>query len=568
MRPSRRRFWAPGPRHAIERALFRSPLYRLTLKGHVPDQLATVPTDPWVGDTARGVRLLDGIWTFAGQTFVGVDAAPWYPVDASPAWLEAMHGFAWLRDSREVGQAARVRARAGVANWIARCAAWHPVAWRADVVARRVVAWLANANFLLNGADVPFRRRFLGSLAEQTRHLTRIARGAPEGLPRLAALESLALAELCLPGALPRLPATLRLIDAELRRQILPDGGHVSRNPSALLAALRDTAGLRAALLASGQAVPEGVKAAIDRMAPMLRLFRHGDGGLALFNGGGEEEPSVIDATLALAQAPAKPSSHAAASGFVRLAARRSVVLVDAGAPAPGVHGAGAHAGIGSFEFSVGADRVVVNCGAYQGPDRAWATALRATAAHSSVTVDDTNACELLDDGMGRAPVEVAAERIEDGDASGVEVRHDGYRARFKLDHVRRLALAEDGQRLAGEDRLIGPGGERYAVRFHLHPAVSAALLEDGSAVLVRLPAGGGWRFAADAGVLSVAESVYLGGGGAVRRTRQMVVVGGLNGSETVIRWELAAVPTRSERRGRAVTSDAAPGREGRAGAG
>jgi uncharacterized heparinase superfamily protein len=565
MRASRRRFWAPGPRHAIERALFRSPLYRLTLKGQVPDQLATVPTDPWTGDTARGVRMLDGIWTFAGQTFVGADAPPWFPVDAHPAWLEAMHGFTWLRDSREVGQAARVQARAAVANWIARCAAWHGIAWRADVIARRVAAWLANANYLLNGAEVPFRRRFLGSLAEQTRHLARIARGAPEGLPRLAALESLALAELCLPVAAGRLPATLRLVDAELRRQILPDGGHASRNPSALLRALRDTAGLRAALIASGQPVPEGLTGAIERMAPMLRLFRHGDGALALFNGGHEDEAAVIEATLALANAPARPSSHAGASGFVRLGARRTVVLIDVGAPAPGVYGAGAHAGIGSFEFSAGPDRVIVNCGAHDGPDRAWATAMRATAAHSTVTVDDTNACELLDDGMGRAPVEVTTERVQDGDAEGVEVRHDGYRARFKLDQARRITLSEDGQRLRGVDRLIGPGGERFAARFHLHPAVSVALIEDGNAALLRLPSGGGWRFAVDAGVLTIGDSVYLGQRGIIRRTRQMAAIGGLNGSETMIRWELAAVPSRQGGRSRAATA-AASGREGRAG--
>ncbi len=543
MRQSRRRTWTPGPRHALERALFRNKLYRVTLKGRIPDRLAAAPADAWPGDTRRGVRILDGIWNFDGQTFAAA-TPPWYPVDAGAAWLEAMHGFAWLRDLREVGPAARGAARSAVANWIARCAAWHGVTWRADVVARRLAAWVANANFLLAGADIASRRRFLASLAEQARHLTRTARGAPDGVPRIAALAGLAVVELALSDG--RLDATLRQIEAELRRQILADGGHVSRDPSALFAALKDATGLRAALVASAHAVPDGLNGAIERMAPMLRFFRHGDGGLALFNGAVEEDAEAIDATLTLAHAGGKPSSQALASAYARLAQRNALVVVDGGGPAPGSFGAGAHAGIGSFEFSVGADRLIVNCGGYDGTDPAWSRAVRATAAHSTVTVDDINACELLPDGMGRVPVSVTAERFDDDDGVGVEVRHDGYRARFKLVHVRRVKLASDGQSVAGEDRLIGPGGERYAVRFHLHPAVSAALIDNGMAVLLRLPGGAGWRLAADQGVPTLGESVYLGRRGAMRRCGLVSVIGGVNGSETVIRWSLAAVAARS----------------------
>lgn len=562
MRASRRRSWTPGPRQALERALFRNRLYRLTLRGRVPDSLMPLPGDVWAGDTARGVRMLDGIWSFAGQTFVNRQGPPWYPLDATPGWLEAMHGFAWLRDSREVGQAAREPARAAVAAWISRCAAWHGITWRADVVARRLVSWLANAGFLFNGADVAFRRRFLASLAEQARHLARTARGAPDGVPRVTSLVGLAVADLALPGMAARLPATLRQVEAELRRQILADGGHVSRNPSALLAVMRDAAMLRASLAAAGQPAPDGLDGAIERMAPMVRFFRHGDGGLALFNGGAEEEPSAIDAALALAKSAARPSSHAPASAYARIGARAATLIADAGGPAPGQFGAGAHAGIGSFELSVGTDRVIVNCGGYDGADQAWSRAMRATAAHSTLTVDDTNACELLPDGMGRVPLAVVAERFDADGALGIEIRHDGYRARFKLDHARRLALAADGQALHGEDRLTGPGGERWTLRFHLHPAVSAALVEDGTAALLRLPGGGGWRLVASDGVLSLGESVYLGRRGEVRRTRQITVVGGLNGTETVIRWTLAAV---GARKGRAGLRDA-PVPESRAG--
>ncbi len=547
------------PFAVIQRLVFKSPLYRWTLIGRPPQALRFTPPDPWAGDPARGVRLIDGIWSFAGQSFAGQGSAVWYPEDAGPLWLAAMHGFIWLRDCREVGGAARSTARGAVGSWMARCQTWHPIGWRADVLGSRLAAWLSHADYLLAGADALFRREFLAALALQARHLGRVVVAGPDGAGRVTAAKGLTMAALTIPGLERRIAPALRLLEGEFRRQVLPDGGQVERNPAALFAVFRDALELRAVLATGGRGSPEWLDGAIESMATMLRFFRHGDGGLALFNGGGEEDAGAIDAALNLAGSGGKPASHAIASGFVRLAARRTLVFADVGTPARAEFGAQAYAGTGSFELSVGADRVIVNCGPYRGNDPSWTAAARATAAHTTVTVDDTNSSAILPEGVGRAPVSVAVERLETDGATGVEVSHDGYGSNFRLTHRRRLELALDGQRLAGEDRLIGSGGERFALRFHLHPAVPAALVEDGSAALLRLPSGGGWRFAAEGGILGLSESMYLGRDGQRRRAQQIVVNGGLNGTETTIRWELSAVIAKAERRGARGAAKGAP---------
>ena len=74
-------------------------------------------------------------------------------------------------------------------------------------------------------------------------------------------------------------------------RQILPDGGHISRNPGALIELLVDLLPLRTAFTARNIAPPPALLNAIDRMMPMLRFFRHGDGNFALFNGMGPTRP-------------------------------------------------------------------------------------------------------------------------------------------------------------------------------------------------------------------------------------------------------------------------------------
>ena len=77
-----------------------------------------------------------------------------------------------------------------------------------------------------------------------------------------------------------------RLIE-ELRKQILPDGGHISRNPGALIELLADLLPLRQLFSARELQPPQALNNAIDRMMPMLRFFRHADGNFAQFNGMG-----------------------------------------------------------------------------------------------------------------------------------------------------------------------------------------------------------------------------------------------------------------------------------------
>jgi uncharacterized heparinase superfamily protein len=313
------------------------------------------------------------------------------------------------------------------------------------------------------------------------------------------------------------------------------------------LAVLRDLIDLHATLIAAHQEPPAALQSSIDRMAPMLRGFRHGDGGLALFNDSIEEEAWLIDCVLGQADAKGRPLSDARHGGFQRVQAGRTLLLMDAGAPP--TSGRRGHAGTLSFELSVGKERLIVNCGAWRGPDAQWAQALRASAAHSTLTVDDTNSAVVLDEGgIGLGPNRVEASREEKDGAVWLEASHDGYAQPFGLKHTRRLYVTSDGGDLRGEDRLTTFGGARragrsFAVRFHLHPEVRASLVQDGTSVLLRLPSGAGWHLRASGGSLDLGESVYAGQGGERRRTEQVLITGGIGADETIVKWALRRIP-------------------------
>jgi uncharacterized heparinase superfamily protein len=521
------------PWHRALDALFRLPPYRWSLHARIPDQLGPAPPDLRAGDPAIANQLFQGRWTFAGITHEVPNSSPWATNETDPAWLAALDGFAWLRHFAAAGgDAAKRHVRALVRDWIGRHRAITALAWHADVLGRRVLCWLAHSGFLLDGADAAFRVEFLTSLARQATHLARTAALAPPGEGRVVAAIALVAAAHAIPG-IDRAGRGQRALERELARQILADGGHVTRNPAVLLTLLADLAALNLSWQRSSD-VPAMVNAAIDRMAPMVRFFRHGNGSLALFNGAGEEDPATVDRVLEFADAGGQPLTGAPNSGFQRLAARRALLLVDAGS-------GGAHAGALAFEFSHGKEHLIVNCGA--GASTGWHQAAAQTAAHSTLTLADTSSVE-----PGGA-IAVAVERTEEEGNFWLDLAHEGYLDRFGLTHRRRFWLAASGEDLRGEDRLLArpgaaPAPVRFAVRFHLHPDVRASLVQAGVAVLLQTGSGIGFRFRASGGRLALEDSVYLGH----RRCRQIVIQGTAEATETTIKWALRRIPPRPRR--------------------
>lgn len=519
-------------------SLFAVPGYRLSLIGRVPVALAAAPADLWTGDAERGAALIAGRFTFAGVDG-GRDGHLWAPPGAPVEWLAAIHSFGWLRDLRALGgDDARHTARRLVADWIAHNRAWSLPAWRSDVLAARLAAWLCHYDTFFASGEDAFRRQVIVSIARQTRHLDRAARLETRGATRIVALKGQILADLCFQtGA--ALDRDLRRLDRELERQVLADGGHVARSPCDLLAVLRDLLEVRAALAATHQEVSSALQAAIDRMGPMLRHLRHDDGSLARFNGAGLEDPALVAAVAEKSSPRGKAAMRAPAMAIERLSAGPLTVFVDAGGPPPPVWDDGAHAGTLSIEVSAGPEHLLVNCGAATVNGDRWRDAQRATAAHSTVVVNNRNSSELYPgDGIGRRRAATTVERIADGQATLLSLSHDGYIRSDGVLHKRRLFLSADGEDLRGEDILHGPSDIPFAVRFHLHPSVRTTLLQSGRAALLKPPKGAAWRLRADA-AMELVDSIYFESAPEPRRTGQIVIAGATGPETGVVKWAL-----------------------------
>jgi uncharacterized heparinase superfamily protein len=530
----------------------RNWFYRRLLKGKLPDRIAFYPYDALPRRLESADAMMRGRFRFAGETVDAADKSVFDMPAPSRAWEIELHDFAWLPPlSSAGGDAARKLATTLIAQWVRRNARYSEPAMTPQVMARRLAHIFAHSRFVLTNSDMMWRSKLFVSLREQVRLLARIAEETPDGLPRLEAAAVLALSGACLEDSPKRLDAGLTRLEEELARQILPDGGHVSRSPEELANAYRLVVMVIDALTAVERPVPQPIRSAHDRMAPMLRFFRHGDGALALFNGGTEGDARMIAALLARDEVRGQPFAHAPHSGYQRMAAARTLVVLDCGKAATGVHANTAHAGCLSFEFSNGPQRIVTNCGAAGVNHPRWDTALRATAAHSTVTLDDTSYAGVMAEGFVRDLIGprlvgtdfvVETSRRETPQGAVVEAHHEGYVHDFGISHERTLSLSPNGLSLNGADRLVPKSDARraregvpFAVRFHVHPDIRMSHSQGGG-IILKLANGEGWRFRCGGGDVAIEESVYLGAA-QVRKCEQLVISGIVKNDPVEIGW-------------------------------
>ncbi|GGB39570.1 hypothetical protein GCM10011505_21410 [Tistrella bauzanensis] len=546
--------------------------------------------DPFLDDTAlpEDAALLEGGSVAVAPPPVAAMPPPpalsrpdWLPDEASDAWLVAWQGFTWMDDLRAVAGShasrARALARALVAEWIAADrAAFEPYAWSPGIAGRRLAAFALHAGFLIDADDDTLQaartddRRLMAAMRQHADRLERMVkwRGL-DGVERIQALRGLWMGRAALGAGRRKLAKIAKQLALALGRQIHEDGVHRSRSPARQLELLSDLVELKAIAAAHNLNMPGEFDDAMSRLAAALRLMRHRDGVLALFNGTPEIPAAEVDAVLGQIPPRGMDRLDGRIGGFERLAARRTTVLVDLGLPAPPRAGQTGFAGFGSFEMSTGRERLVVNCGAYVARPGPWMQAVTQAAAHSGVTIDETGPVRV-EAGSGdrrqrRDTPPVVVDRRDDEGAQWLEFSHHGFRD-HGLVHSRRLYLGPDGDDLRGEDRFTATGADdtaapsRFALRFHLHPAAKASPIQGGAAVLVRPVRGPGWYVRADGASIAIEDSVHMGQGGRVRAAQQIVVSGVTEGAETRIRWAFQQVQSRPEGDARVNAAATGPG--------
>ncbi|MEO0872070.1 MAG: heparinase II/III family protein [Pseudomonadota bacterium] len=549
-----------APRTRPGEALIRM-AYRMGVPGHAlaapfrrasaPRLLAQVDT-PIMGDRTAGTALR------AGHFLVDSVKLPIAQIDfagqarMAPGIERSLHSFGWLYD---LAASAPREACTDVAERIATGwlnahssppkRATKSGAWDVEIAGLRLMAWLVHAPILISGNQSTLRRDLLNAVVETATWLDRKALDSGAGLGQMVGWAAVTAAGLLLPEGKPRRLYGQAALIRSLGDLVAEDGGVLARCPAAQMQAIATLTDLIACYEAVEIEAPEALFVMRELLVPPLLALRHGDGALGSWQGQGAIGADKVAALLASTGIRTRPLNEPLHWGFQRLRGGKTVVQFDAAPPPRPRHARTGCASTLAFEMSDGPSRLVVNCGGAslaggQVPAHIGG-GLRATAAHSTLVLDNANSTAVLLHGkLGKGVEMVEVERRTLAKrATRVEASHDGYAARFGLTHQRVLSLRRDGKQLAGEDILIPSShkGKRgkvgFAIRFHLGRGVDVRLSEDQRGASLLTPDGKLWQFrlggdGAGAGevALHLEDSLWVDGEGRPHATHQLVIEG------------------------------------------
>lgn len=525
-----------------------------------------------LGNRSEGKRLLRGQFTHIGQTLdVGVGGDPWRVASPSERFADWLHRFHWMEDLATLTEkSAPIRMRYLVDSWINEFGDFNSFAWELDILTYRLFNWLRYWSPSLSTdslGEVAQRRRIV--TLKQLKYLRNNYGRTQTGLARFMAAITIALGGARLADkAEGYLDRALDWLDDEIHLQILPDGGHVSRSPEKAQKVLEALLTLDNILEARGIARSKAMGRAIDRLRPIMPFFSSGGGGLVSFNGGGEGDAKRFAKLLKHLNVTSRPFGYCPHTGYQRIEQEGTILIVDTGDVPDAPYDRDAHLGPLAFELSTGDGRLIVNCGWSDEQPFKWRAPMRATAAHSTLTLDQVSSGRLVEGGLterllgpvvARGAGAVKAQRKEQVDGLWLEAKHEGYREEYGLVHKRRFYMAMDGQDVRGEDSLLVPLGGTplrrdtipFAIRFHLHPTVKATLAQDQKSALLIQANSKGWRLRTDGGALVIEPSFYLGYGHKPVKSQQIVIRGqafGDGDGETRsnrVRWSIRRLEAR-----------------------
>lgn len=525
------------------------------------ERLLAAAIDPLAGDKVAGTAIRAGHFLLNGAKLAISQADLGGVARMFPPMERYVHGFTWLADleaaaPREQGTPVASRI---LTSWLAANAKLPSKpgkvgVWSVAMAGTRLLSWLTHAPLILS-SDKALRQRAMTSIAAHARWLDKnVARGE-DLLAQFAGWCGITAAGLLLSGGKPRRLFGESGLVKTLGELVGDDGGVLARSPLAQMEAIALLVRLSACYYAVGREPPEVVGSMLSLLVPPLLALTHGDGSLGSWQGGWAVGGADVAALVEASGVRTRPLRDARQWGYQRAVAQKTILQFDAAPPPMARHARAGCASTLAFELSHANQRLIVNCGGAAAaggliPPRLDA-GLRATAAHSTLVLDDSNSTAVLIAGKlgpGVTEVEVDRRTIEGERGSGatrLEASHDGYASRFGLIHRRILILRDDGTELRGEDLLVPAKGRGargkvgFAIRWHIGPGIEIGLSENRQGAGLALPDGSYWQFISSGGELAVEDSIWADKHGRPVAIQQLVLQGLVSRGGGTFSWLL-----------------------------
>ncbi|CAN1598951.1 Heparinase II/III-like [Candidatus Pelagibacterales bacterium] len=462
--------------------------------------------------------------------------------------IKKLHNFCWLpalniKTEKELGCLI-------IDQWINNFSNYNEKYWTLDVVTMRLIYWISSYEIIFKNSDLIFRSKVINNIVKQTKHLFKNISLVSSGIDKIKSLTALILVGNSFEQYEEYTQYGLKNLEDELGSFINKDGFVKSKNPEDLFWALYFLVLVKEWLTLSRKQTPAFINIYINSLGICFKFLRFSNGDLPLFNGANHINTEKFYEFLE-SRGYEFENMENIFCGYAKIKSKKIELFIDANNPSSMLHSRNYQAGPLSFELASNGIKFICNSGSGKNLGEELSYLSSSTAAHSTVTINDTSSCifqknALVRKYFGNSLIEkhniFKTEFKNDKEFIQCIIAHDGYEKKFKILHERQITLFKSKNHIEGIDSLKCKSLENknltFSVRFHIHPDIRITKTM-GNDILLSSSEGEGWIFRSPQIPTKIEKNLYFGNPDNIKESSFILLEGNIENENTNIIWHL-----------------------------
>ena len=526
----------------VKNIYFSTNYYNKSLKTKLPEQLYFYP-NPFLLSSFINQK----IFTFK-LSKISIDTF-WSNFESKKE-EEDLNSFFWLNLINRKNDGLIIQQIISI--WMKNNSKYKKKSWDNLNISKRILAWILNADIILNNTDKNFKKIFFNSIIIQVNHLKKNLNFENDPVKKIEIISTIILSGLVFKEYNSNFEIGIKVLKNTVEDFFDNDGFPANRNIYDLVQCSKFLVLVKECCRDAQEYIPDYLDDIVDKLIDCLYSLKTPTNRSPLFNGTSEFK---IDAYLEYLSGLEYKSSNVIniINQIYIVKGKKNLLFFDLGDPPKKKYSKNYQSGPLSFEYFIDNNKIITNCGFGNKISKKAELISRLTSAQSTLCLNDSSVVKfernsLINNVFGAtitSTFKIFDLNIDDTtNFMTLSAKHDAYENDFNYIHQRIIKIDKRNSNLFGEDKLISADGNKklqniYSIRFHLYPGINAVQTMSKNSILIQVNKNKSLIFTTSADNLILEKSIFLGRNQIVNNFC-ITISGSLNNSENKnIIWEL-----------------------------
>ncbi len=459
-----------------------------------------------------------------------------------------LHGFLWLNLIDRKNEKDSIKKI--VNDWIKRYGNYRKEIWDENILSKRIIAWISNADLFLDKKEDKFQKFFTGSLIKQVNFLKKNLNIISYDTTRISCLASIILSGLVFREYYLNYNFGMRELKKIIDSFFDKNGFPKNRNPENLILFLQYFIIIKEWTQNAQEVVPDYLNDIIDKNLICLNSLKNESKRLPLFNG--TTEKNLDGFFLYLSKLNYVFDKKLKLVGQIQIIKnKKSILYFDSGEPPIYEYSKDYQCGPLSFEYFYDDNKIITNCGYGRKISKKTQLISKFTSAQSTLCLNDTSVVKfqrnnLINKTFGSTISDgfkiFESKREESKNSIYVSAIHNAYLSKYGYLHKREIKVLKKNGDVNGVDTLIKKKNTTkilsFSIRFHIYPGITAIKTLSGQSILLQINQKKSWILVSESHNLEVEKGLFMGRNKLVSNDCA-VIYGNTDHQDTCIKWEL-----------------------------